>query len=258
MIAEVEILALSYYGKDRPPPTRPALSREQEAAAFMRYRRRKTASDRETLVRQYLCWAFGMAARMKGPRLDFDEAISVANLGLMQALDRYDPSQGYRFTTYAAFWVRRQLIEAIVGTYPVHVSDHIRQKWRYASQSPEALAELQIGDEPRTLEEFFERLGDTSEVGAVERLHDRQEDAPFTPAPATSPADELELSSLPLDVKRAIRRLSLLERQAILARHYRDEPESFESIGRRLRRSKNKIREAYDSALVKLRQQLKE
>lgn len=248
----VKAFRLTYYGRNQPPPAPLPISKEAEQQAFVRYHKRKTKRDRELLVRQYLLWAFGLASRYRGPRLSFDEAISVANSGLMEALNGFNPHRGFRFTTYATFVVRRHLIEAIVGTYPVHVSDHLRKKWRLNESDEGQATELLEKGEPRTLEEFFDRLGESSEVD-IALLHDRPEDSPFVPCPSISPADALEESSLPAEVKQAIKALEPLEREAVMARHYRTSCESFEASGRRLRVSKNRIREAYDSAIVKLR-----
>lgn len=247
---------LSYYGKDSPPPTPPPLSREDENATFERYARRKTAKDREILVRQYLCFAFGVASKFKGPRLCFDDAISAANEGLVEALDSFDPSRGYRFTTYAAFVLRRKLIEAIVATYPVKVSDHMRKSLKALQLDPEELArEISEDEEPRTLEEFFERLGESSDVD-IGKLHERPEDAPFCPAEGASPAEEAEEADMSAELKTALRKLSNLERAAIKARYFSEPRESYEEIGRRMRVSKNRVREAHDTAIVHLRKYL--
>jgi RNA polymerase sigma factor (sigma-70 family) len=247
-----ESCRLSYYGLNQPPPAPAPLSTADEKAAFIRYYKRKTKKDREVLIRQYLIWAFGLAKKYRGPRLNFDEAISVANEGLMEALNGFNPHKGFRFTTYATFTVRRKLIEAIVSTYPVHVSDHLRKKWRLNEAVDKSCETMTETGEPRTLEEFFERLGEASDVD-VALLHERPEDSPFVPAPATSPADALEESTLPADVKKAIRRLAPFERATIIARHYKEPPESFEAIGQRLKISKNSARDSYNLALVKLR-----
>lgn len=248
----VEVKRLTYYGRNQPPPAPDPITKDQEHLAFIRYFKRKTRRDRELLIRQYLLWAFGMAAKFRGPRLCFDEAISVANSGLMEALNGFDPHKGYRFTTYATFVVRRHLIEAIVGTYPVHVSDHLRKKWRLNQPDQKKCEELLEKGEPRTLEEFFTRLGENPQVDLA-LLHEQPEDSPFVPSAGPSPAKELEDSSLPLEVKRAIRSLPKLERAALVARHYTEPPESFEETGRRLKVSKNRVREAYDTAVVHLR-----
>lgn len=256
-ISNLETLFLSYYGENNPPPPKIPLTSAEEKAAFCRYKKRKTAKDRELLVRRYLCWAFGLAARYKGPRLDFDEAVSVANCGLMEALGDFDPDRGFRFTTYAFFVVRRKLVEAIISTYPIRVSDHLRKSLRALALSPEEAArELAQHEEPRTLEEFFERLGENTGFD-VDRLHERPEDAPFCPSPTESPADELQHSDAAAAVRQAVDQLDPLEREVILSHFYKDPPEPFSSIGRRLGVSKNRARDAGDEAIVKLRRILK-
>lgn len=251
-----EFKALSYYGTNAPPPTPPPMTREVEVATFLRYKRHRNAKDREALLRQYLCWAFDAAAKFKGKRLDFDEAIAVANEGLREALEKFDPKKGFRFTTYAAFAIRRKLIEAVVNTYPVKVSDHIRKKWRNAIVSPEDLATQLIDNEPRTSKEFFERLGETGEVDLSE-VYDRPADSPFMPSPESSPADQFEARSLPAEVRTAVWRLPRIEREAVRSRHYREPGESYEAIGERLGISKQQAKKAYESALVKLQKYFK-
>lgn len=245
-ITNIEFRRLGYYGVDQPPPTRPALSREEEQAAFTRYARRKTARDRETLVRQYLCWAFNMAARYKGPRLEFDEAVSVANEGLMEALERYDPSRGFRFTTYAFFIVRRKLVNAILATYPVRVSDHVRKSLRSTELTPEQEAEELAEDgEPRTLDEIFERLGENCAVHHANHAERINEDP--------DPRHRAELKDLSASLQQALATLSEFEREVVLARCYRDRKESCESLAHRFHVSKTTVRESYELAVVKLR-----
>ena len=251
-LENLEILMLSYYGNETPPPSPSAMTRDEEHALFVAYRKRRTAPVRDRLVRQYLCWAFGMASRFKGPRLCFDEAVGVANEGLMEALNDFDPSLGFRFTTYAAWAVRRKLIRAIVNTYPVHVSDHVRKKWRLAAPAKDAGQMLKDGAEPRTFEEFFDRLGETADAD-IAQLHEQPVDAPFAPAPGESPADLAELGSREEALAKALLKLTPLERKVIEARHYRGAPESFQDIARRLRVSKSSARDAYDTALVRLK-----
>lgn len=246
---------LSYYGREgRPPPKETDLLRDEEDAAFKRFARRRNAKDCEILVRKYLCWAFGLAARYKGPRLDFDEAVSVANLGLMEALYGFKPSKGYRFTTYAFFVVRRKLIEAIVGTYPVKISDHLRKSLREVSLSPdEAARDIAHHEEPRTLEEFFDRLGESVPIEQLHVLHDRPEDAPFAPSPALDPSHALERADVSAALRRALSRLTVRERDIVLARHFRSTKPSYEQLGRRWHISKNRARDIGEAALRKLR-----
>lgn len=252
-----EYRPLSYYGrKNAPPPEPPVLTPEEELKLFTRYAKTKNKRAKEILVRRYLCWAFRIASKMKGPRLDHDEAIGVANLGLIEALDSFVPSKGYRFTTYSYFVIRRHLVDALIGTYPVYISTHIRKKFKKLGKiDPKELQALDV-DAPTSLDDLLERLGQTSDYRLTD-LHERPEDCPFVPAPAESPNDASDRLQLSAELKDALRtQLTPLERAAVLARHGGDNAEPFESIGKRMRVSKNSVRDAYDLALVKLRNYL--
>ena len=248
---EVELKMLSYYGTGSPPPTPAPLSREEEQAAFLRYHKRRNAKDRELLLRKYLCWAFNMAARYKGPRLDFDEAISSANEGLVEALEKFDPTLGFRFTTFAAWTLRRKLIAAIVNTYPVKVRDHTRQKLRLLDRE----AEKVLGTEPTQFDDFFARLGETSDVD-ISRLHEQPEDAPFVPSSVPSPAEAADKGSRREEILRQVGTLPWAERVIILGRFFSDPPVSYDILTAKLGIRKSRAKEIYEKALVLLRDKL--
>lgn len=255
-LSDVEARFLGYYGPDNTPPPPPLLSNAEAKEIFLAYHRRRTAARRELLVRQYLCWAFKLAAKMKGPRLSFDDAVSAANAGLMEAIENFDPTRGKRFIVYSFTIIRRHVIDALVNTYPVKVSTHMRKKLKADETRVEAaLAELKDDADPRSIDEVFDRLSQTSDYRLVE-IHDRPEDASFVPAPVDAPSTIAERDAMSVELQQAIARLSPLEREAIRAHHLKDPPESFDSIGRRLRVSKNRVREAHDMALVTLRKHL--
>jgi RNA polymerase sigma-B factor len=71
-----------------------------EAAIFARYRRDRDAATREVLVVRYLPLARNLARRYRG-RADIDDRIQVASLGLLKAIDRFDPDRGLAFSTFA-------------------------------------------------------------------------------------------------------------------------------------------------------------
>lgn len=110
-----------------PPPTR-----SEEVRLFTDFRAKRTAARRDHIVRCYLKFALRLARRdMKGrpehmrsrAGLSEDDAISAANLGLVTAIERFDPKLGYRFTTYAGFWIYKYLMEARYGAHLVAISD---------------------------------------------------------------------------------------------------------------------------------------
>ncbi len=109
-----------------PPPTA-----AEERRLFEDFRARRTAGRRDHLVRLYLRFALRAARKDLGrrpehfrsrPGMSEDDAISAANLGLVEAIERFDPTMGRRFTTYAAFWIFKHLLQARYGAHLVGVT----------------------------------------------------------------------------------------------------------------------------------------
>lgn len=113
-----------------------APSAEEERRLFREYRERRTPQRREHIVRCYLRFALLLARRdlKSRPRnirercgLSEDDAISAANLGLMIAIERYNPERGFRFTTYATHWIWKHLLQARYGAQLVRVTERDRR-----------------------------------------------------------------------------------------------------------------------------------
>lgn len=230
-------------------PDKLDLTVEEEKALFLSYARRRTAKTREKLVRKYLCWSFKLATKMCGPRLEPDDAISAANVGLMEALETFDANKGTRFTTHSYFVIRRHLIEALVGTYPVHVSQHVRKKMK---AMPISEAPAEDSDDPRSLDELFERLGEGSTF-EISEMFDRTTDCTTVGHPIESPLDFVDRSGLLEQIREFVdTKLTSLEKKVFIARHYCDPAVPFEVLCKRLKTTKFAIRESHRTALEKV------
>jgi RNA polymerase primary sigma factor len=102
-----------------------------------------------------------IAKRYRGYGLPFIDLIQDGNEGLMRAVDRYDPRGGYRFSTYATWWIRQAVTRALsnqrrVIRIPVHVDEQMRRMYRVAQQ-----LEKEGGRKP-SLEEIAVALGESS------------------------------------------------------------------------------------------------
>src|SRR5260221_14722057 len=86
------------------------LTREREHELALRWRERGDASARDLLIRSQLRNVVTIARRYRHEAsATFDELIAEGNFGLIQALARFDPSQGPRFVTYAVYWIRASI-----------------------------------------------------------------------------------------------------------------------------------------------------
>ena len=130
----------------------------QEEISLSRRARAGDQRARKMLVERNLRLVISVAKRYRGMGLPFEDLIQEGNLGLLRAVQRFDPELGHRFSTYATWWIRQAVSRALADKgrtirLPVHAGEKMRKTTR---TSNELSAEL--GREP-TDEEVAQRLG---------------------------------------------------------------------------------------------------
>ena len=142
-----------------------------------RFSRTRTGTERDALFERYLPLARSLAARYRHTSEPFDDLLQVASIGLLKALERYDPQRGYAFSSFA--------VPTILGELRRHLRDHT-----WSVHVPRDLQELgqrltPVTDElsgelgrPPTIAELAERLGTSEE----QVLDAREAVAAHTPA----------------------------------------------------------------------------
>src|SRR5262249_32469326 len=140
----------------------PMLAAEEECALAKRWREHGDADAAHKLVTSHLRLVIKIALGYRGYGLPMSELISEGNLGLMQATKRFDPEQGFRFATYAIWWIKAAIHEYILRSWSmVKIGTTANQKKLFFNlrKAKSEIAALEEGDmRPDQVKLIAERL----------------------------------------------------------------------------------------------------
>lgn len=255
----------------------PQLSREEEHDLAVRVRDHGDADAAEALVRANLRYVVAIAITYRRYDVGLGDLVSEGHVGLVTAVRKFDPEKGTRFVTYAAYWIRAFVLNAVIkgwsmvgsGSGPLRSKLFFRlrrERARMASMvsvddsAMDTLA-AQMGTTRARLDEMFQRL-DARDVSLDAPAHD---DAKSTAldmlADDHAPQDELvdeRDRTVRLDgrVQQAMRALDQRERFIVEQRLMSDEEMSLAEIGRRMGISRERARQLEVRARKKLQRSL--
>ena len=236
--------------------------------ALRRLDRRGQASE-QTFVQSNLRLVVSIAKKYQSSGLPLLDLIQEGNLGLMHAVEKFEWRKGFKFSTYATWWIRQAITRGIANSgrtirLPVHAADTLTRLQKARSRlefehgrlptlgelaaemdmSAEKVAEvMQFQPEPLSLSEPLRRDGD-AELGDV--VEDHSADSPFDVAATTM---------LPEEVQRLLSPLQERERAVLKLRFGLDrgKPRTLDEVGASFDLTRERIRQIEARAMSKLR-----
>ncbi|HSG88871.1 MAG TPA: sigma-70 family RNA polymerase sigma factor [Pseudomonadales bacterium] len=223
---------------------------------------------RARMIESNLRLVIMMARRYANRGLPIEDLIEEGNVGLIRAVEKFDPELGYRFSTYAAWWVRQAVERALANQsrlirLPVHVGKSIFACQRVARQLTQELGRRPSEQEvaaacDMAVEDVRDLLtvhGEAEAVGrAAERMEMSVEEAVADPAPV-DPADILIGRELRERLEASLERLESRQREVICRRFglRGHDPQTLEQVGEAVSLARERVRQIQLQALGRLR-----
>jgi len=259
----------------------PMLAKDEEFMLAKRWQEHEDPQAAHKMVTSHLRLVAKIAMGYRGYGLPIGEVISEGNVGLMQAVKKFDPDKGFRLATYAMWWIRASIQEYILRSWSlVKMGTTAAQKKLFFNlrKAKSEIAALQEGDlRPEQVSLIATKLGvlDEEVVSMNRRLSggDASLNSPMradgesewqdwlvddtTPSQETVIADTQEKSVRMSLLEEAMTELSDRERHILTERRLKDEPTTLEDLATEYGVSRERVRQIEVRAFEKLQKSMR-
>ncbi len=243
------------------------LTAEEEVALAKRIERGdREAKDR--MIHSNLRLVISIAKRYQAPGLTLLDLVQEGIFGLIRAVEKFDWRRGYKFSTYATWWIRQAIQRGIANkSREIRIPVHVAERERKIASAESRLAN-ELGRPPReeeladatglTIEQVHEILGAPRTVTSLDRPVSEESATTFgelLPGQDVVPGEQLDLSFEEEVVRRAVAALPEKQRNVVALRFGINgdrQPRSLAETGRRLKMSQEQVRQIEIEALERL------
>jgi len=210
-----------------------------------------------------------------GTILTLQDMIQEGNLGLMKAAERFEPERGFRFSTYATYWIRQRILQSITDSsrvirLPVHVTDTLKKlnkaRKEISAEIGRMPSDAELAHHMNMSADKLRRISDKARsvvslesplrMGNNHRSEtDRRTIGDFIASDAPTPEEDAEHKSLQQDIRAVVNELAEREREVLVLRFGLDngEPMSTSETAAQLGITTDRVRHVETRALNKLR-----
>jgi RNA polymerase sigma-32 factor len=258
----------------------PLLEPEEEYMLAKRWREHDDSEAAHKLVTSHLRLVAKIAMGYRGYGLPISELISEGNVGMMQAVKRFDPDRGFRLATYAMWWIRAAIQEYILHSWSlVKMGTTAAQKKLFFNlrKVKNQMQAMEEGDlTPEHVKKIAEDLSvpETDVINMNRRLasQDHSLNAPLridgegewqdwlvdeSDDQEVKLAEAEELQRRQQLLQRALKSLNPRERDILVERRLRDEPTTLEDLSQKYSVSRERVRQIEVRAFEKLQKAMK-
>ncbi|HEX2817151.1 MAG TPA: RNA polymerase sigma factor RpoH [Phenylobacterium sp.] len=259
----------------------PMLAKDEEFMLAKRWQEHEDPDAAHRLVTSHLRLVAKIAMGYRGYGLPIGEVISEGNVGLMQAVKKFDPDKGFRLATYAMWWIRASIQEYILRSWSlVKMGTTAAQKKLFFNlrKAKSEISALQEGDmHPDQVSVIATKLGvlDSEVISMNRRLSggDASLNSPMradsesewqdwlvddkTPSQETVVADTQEKTLRMGLLEEAMTELTDRERHILTERRLKDEPTTLEDLAGQYGVSRERVRQIEVRAFEKLQKSMK-
>jgi RNA polymerase primary sigma factor len=222
---------------------------------------------KQMLINCNLRLVFSIAKRYLNRNMPFADLIQEGNLGLMKAADKFDPDKGYKFSTYATWWIRQAITRAVADQartirIPVHVHERVNKMLRVeASLTDKFGSEVPIQELANALNTTVDKVIELKQIAETPislnmPINDEEDTFLINIIPEEKQVEDIVMKSeLHNDIMQALDSLTPREREVIMLRFgiNTEEPMTLEEVGKIFNITRERIRQIEAKAIRKLR-----